>query len=84
MMDSGRDPRKGLFSTFRLIVSWLLAVAHSHNLYMYVHHPWPVGSFTLYTTSHVLRHVNERGRSKPQPAFQIMPPMPNLETRTLC
>ena len=32
MMDSGGDPREGIFPSLGLIVSWLLAVTHSHNL----------------------------------------------------
>ena len=32
-MDSGRDPRVGLFLFLGLFGSWLLAVADSYNLY---------------------------------------------------
>ena len=46
MMDSGQDPREGLFPSLGLIVSCLLAVAHSQT-YMYIIH-WQVGSLTLY------------------------------------
>ena len=31
MMDSGGDPREGLFPSLGLIVSWFLAVTKKHN-----------------------------------------------------
>ena len=46
MMDSGRDPREGIFQSLGLIVSWLLAVAHSQNQKQWLHR-FMAASFSL-------------------------------------
>ena len=46
MIDMGWDAKEGIFPSLGLTVSWLLAVAHSHNLYVF--YPWSVGSLTFY------------------------------------
>ena len=44
-----RIPERAFFPSLGLLVSWLLAVAHSHNLlYMYIIRAWPVRSLTLH------------------------------------
>ena len=36
MMDLGKDPREGIHAFLRLIVSWLLAMAHRILLFFYL------------------------------------------------
>ena len=57
MMGSGRDPREGIFPSLGFIVCRLCCMTHRH---LYVYHPRPVGSLTLYGTApfHVYLQVS--------------------------
>ena len=35
-MDTGRDPREGIFPSSELIVSWLLAVTNSTTIHVFI------------------------------------------------
>ena len=46
MMDLGWDPREGIFPSLRLIVSWLLTVAHRKLIVLCLQ------PFTFYVTNY--------------------------------